>query len=829
MLHRNKKVNILVGVVVVLMLIIGFIVFNSAKADGDTGTLKINAILGNGDGTGYDTHNYLDEIVLKIINTDTDEEFQTITITKDEWQNVSGNNYYYELHDIPNGNYRVEYVSYSSFGYVNDNKLYMDFEQDTFSINDNNAEINAEARLVQKHKLYIYYKDWSGNNSEADTQWWSNHTIPLKFDYAKDSEGNNVYTFNKDGEYEKVKVVDGERTIVQEMPYGYSASSYTAGGNLPYGGTYAKINALMSAGSDMEDLHYFVTYKDSWPYPDSGDVMLYFEYVEKFIAFNIDKTTTDGNVADADFVVRDYYNDDKIALYDHYDTYEFEGTTYSNVYVLNGQTADEGGVISTVDGKATILYPATIINDERPYGFYYKDSKFSIYELSGKEKALASADSLISIVSGTKYSPCTRGINSYGGFVDNAYDYYSIIFGDGVTNSYVQDTKMIINRPVQNHMKPGVTKIVKDSNGNIDNSCTDTFTFGLYDSEFNLISTVEVTGNETKYFDVQMDDNTKSNYYNPTNSATYYVAEIKREDYTLNSVSAGEITDGELYTIPEAKTTELGTYDKAYKFVSNDTEEFNITFENKVITTEVSVNKVWVDNDNSLGARPRSVTVNLLADGEIIDSKDISADNNGEWKCTFSGLRKYNGSDEIAYTISEDHVDSYSTVIDGYNITNTIVLREITVKKMWDDNNNANSKRPESCTVQLYSNNEKYGETIELNEENNWEYTWSDLITERDGNEIIYTIKEINTAEGYTATVVEDGTNGFVITNKYSEQKEEAKEDAKEEIKEEVKEAKVEESKSIKTADFVEFYVTMFILSLFVVCLTIKSNKNIRK
>ena len=69
--------------------------------------------------------------------------------------------------------------------------------------------------------------------------------------------------------------------------------------------------------------------------------------------------------------------------------------------------------------------------------------------------------------------------------------------------------------------------------------------------------------------------------------------------------------------------------------------------------------------------RPQSITVNLLADGEIVKSQTISANANGEWTYIFENLPVYAGANKIVYTVTENPVEHYTTAVDGFNITNT--------------------------------------------------------------------------------------------------------------------------------------------------------------
>ena len=112
----------------------------------------------------------------------------------------------------------------------------------------------------------------------------------------------------------------------------------------------------------------------------------------------------------------------------------------------------------------------------------------------------------------------------------------------------------------------------------------------------------------------------------------------------------------------------------------------NITNEKESSVT-LSGTKTWNDNNNQDGVRPNSITVNLLANGQVVDTKTVTADE--EWKYSFTNLPKYENGNEIVYTITEDAVPSYTTTVDGTNLANTYTpgKTSVTVTKAWDDNN----------------------------------------------------------------------------------------------------------------------------------------------
>lgn len=83
----------------------------------------------------------------------------------------------------------------------------------------------------------------------------------------------------------------------------------------------------------------------------------------------------------------------------------------------------------------------------------------------------------------------------------------------------------------------------------------------------------------------------------------------------------------------------------------------------------------------------------------------------------------------------------------------------ITVQKVWNDDNGVGAtKRPESVKIQLLSG-EKVVDTITLSDKNKWKHTWTDLV-ERDD----YSVKEVNVPKGYKATYKQTEFT-FTVTN----------------------------------------------------------------
>nr|WP_325070845.1 Cna B-type domain-containing protein [Pediococcus pentosaceus] len=113
----------------------------------------------------------------------------------------------------------------------------------------------------------------------------------------------------------------------------------------------------------------------------------------------------------------------------------------------------------------------------------------------------------------------------------------------------------------------------------------------------------------------------------------------------------------------------------------------------KIEKTSVSGTKTWRDNNNQDGIRPSSITVNLLANGQQVASKKVSASDN--WQYSFDNLAAYANGQKITYTVTEDAVAGYTSTVDGYNITNT---HNPTTPKKPQVPNNGNKVTPKDFT-----------------------------------------------------------------------------------------------------------------------------------
>lgn len=112
--------------------------------------------------------------------------------------------------------------------------------------------------------------------------------------------------------------------------------------------------------------------------------------------------------------------------------------------------------------------------------------------------------------------------------------------------------------------------------------------------------------------------------------------------------------------------------------------------------------------------------------------------------------------------VESDDFDADKTVLK--TITNESDKTSIPVTKIWDDNNDQDGIRPGQITVKLFANGQDTGNTLLLDENNNWTGAFENLDVYENGEQIIYSLEELN-VEGYAADISGDAQTGYTITN----------------------------------------------------------------
>ena len=222
--------------------------------------------------------------------------------------------------------------------------------------------------------------------------------------------------------------------------------------------------------------------------------------------------------------------------------------------------------------------------------------------------------------------------------------------------------------------------------------------------------------------------------------------------HTFSNLPKFDATDGHeiVYTVDEV---DVPNYTKGISGTA--ATGFTVT---NTITGKVSVpvTKVWV------GPQASSAKVTLFADGVEKDSVTLNAANG--WAHTFTNLDKYNNGTEIVYTVTEEPIANYDSVVtgnaaNGFTVTNTNTEKTaVDVTKTWVGTPAA------SVTIKLFADGTEK-ETVTLTAADNWTHTFANLDKyAADGHEIVYTVDETPVTD-YTKAISGDAANGFTITN----------------------------------------------------------------
>ncbi|MCC4119306.1 lectin-like domain-containing protein [Lactococcus lactis] len=235
----------------------------------------------------------------------------------------------------------------------------------------------------------------------------------------------------------------------------------------------------------------------------------------------------------------------------------------------------------------------------------------------------------------------------------------------------------------------------------------------------------------------------------------------------------------------------------------NDENDSEIQFKlsNKIQNPlTISGEKIWLD-DGNITSRPAHITVQLWRkDGEQerqvqfnelatgyqsfygqVNSNDFvtqETNSNKNWEYTFSHLHGTEEIEEgveqgIQYFLKEelstDYKYRYESQVIGRDIVNTAIEVEkmsLIVNKEWDDKG-YESIRPETITIQLLANNKLQGNPVTIGVSEKWTWEFTDLaIRDELGNDILYSIKEIDVAKHYQVDQIQEN-NKITLINKF--------------------------------------------------------------
>ncbi|MBR3904828.1 MAG: Cna B-type domain-containing protein, partial [Clostridia bacterium] len=188
----------------------------------------------------------------------------------------------------------------------------------------------------------------------------------------------------------------------------------------------------------------------------------------------------------------------------------------------------------------------------------------------------------------------------------------------------------------------------------------------------------------------------------------------------------------------------------------------------KKVRMDLTGTKYW-KGDNGI-AHVNAKELNIRLYRSVNGGEKVELDIAETWymdNYTYSNLPIYDeNGNKYVYTVSEDKVYGYGTSQNGYDFTNTfgdIPKFDVKITKVWDDGDDADGLRPDEVSVQIFANDEPYGNPFILTDGNNWTYELQLPSEDVDGL-IQYALKEMET-EGYETTIEGSPETGYVIKN----------------------------------------------------------------
>ena len=214
----------------------------------------------------------------------------------------------------------------------------------------------------------------------------------------------------------------------------------------------------------------------------------------------------------------------------------------------------------------------------------------------------------------------------------------------------------------------------------------------------------------------------------------------------------------------EVKEVDVPGYISVSSIKEEPSDLLSATITNTDLTS-IGGTKTWNHDENPVENQPKSIVVNLMNGEIVVDTKTVTASDS--WKYEFKDIKKYDADNvEIKYTIQEEAVTDYETSYQGYDITNTytppvVPTVDVNGTKTWVDDNDAAGLRPTSITVNLLKNGIKI-DSVEVNADNGWKYSFTGLPKQENGQDIVYTVSEEAVAK------YETSYQGYDITNTYT-------------------------------------------------------------
>lgn len=321
------------------------------------------------------------------------------------------------------------------------------------------------------------------------------------------------------------------------------------------------------------------------------------------------------------------------------------------------------------------------------------------------------------------------------------------------------DGGTLINYTIAEEKIPGyTTTIAKDASG---------YKFTLTNAK-----TIDIV---TKTVSKVWDDNNNQDGLRPT--AITVILTGDDGSRRVKSVTAAENWTVTFENLPKNQNHGQNIqYTVSEAFVSGYTEAITQNGDNYTITnthtpasSEFFVTKIWKDNGNNDGMRPDEITITAHgSDGRSYTEK-LNADN--QWSVMFSNLPKYADGKVIEYSLTEESVPGYASSVTrngkSFVLINTHVdeTKNITITKVWNDENNQDGLRPKTITA-VVNGSDGSARFVQLFEGQNWATSLNNLPKYKNGTEIQYTVKE-NAIPGYETEIKQTG-DSYAIMNSHT-------------------------------------------------------------
>ncbi len=203
-------------------------------------------------------------------------------------------------------------------------------------------------------------------------------------------------------------------------------------------------------------------------------------------------------------------------------------------------------------------------------------------------------------------------------------------------------------------------------------------------------------------------------------------------------------------------------------------------------TEETKVKVVWIDRNNEDNIRPESITVNFKKNGTD-ETQEIVFPKGDAWETTIDGtVSEVTSVSDGRITIKpteehphgQDKKDEYAYSIINNKLTGCIITLYhtagdspapeedvlVTGSIAWDDNNDAERKRPESVVVYLMKDGEYTGIQNEISSATNWKWFFNlSSLGDYDPG-ASYSVSQ-NSVPYYTTKITGRAADGFIISN----------------------------------------------------------------